>query len=189
MKNCFLIRYIIVLLLCCSRGVTAADNPVDIEADANGSKHWRWEGRGIGIEFVQVAPDFIRASYSSRGLPKSVAEAVATRCVFGSIIRNLSDKPLTYHVSEWRYTDKAGKTHSIKPKSEWLKEWHAMGVRFSWSILADNPTFDKGDWIQGFTTMPEPHGSKVDIHVVWHIAGNRYSKTMTGLECAPPPSK
>ncbi len=52
-----------------------------------------------------------------------------------------------------------------------------MGVRFSWSILADDPTFAVGDWIQGFTTMAEPHGSRVSLKVVWSIEGKRYEKS------------
>jgi len=153
----------------------------------NGVKTWSWEGNGLAIELLQVNPDFIRATYASRGLPKTVTEAVATRCVFGTIIRNISDNPLKYKVSDWRYITPDGTENKIKTKTEWVKEWRAMGVRFSWSILADDPTFEVGDWIQGFTTMAEPHGSDLDLKVVWKIEGKRYEKILPELQCAQAP--
>ena len=142
---------------------------------------------GLAIELLQVPPDFIRASYSARGLPGSVTEAVATRCVFGTIVRNISDAPLSYRVADWRYRDAEGAEHPIKTKSEWLEEWHGMGVRFSWSMLADDVTFSKGDWIQGFTTIPEPHASRIALKIVWSIVGERLEKIIPDLECAPAP--
>ena len=62
-----------------------------------------------------------------------------------------------------------------------------MGVRFSWSILADDPTFAVGDWIQGFTTIAVPHGSRVSLKVVWSIEGTRYEQVLPDLECAAAP--
>jgi len=152
-----------------------------------GVKSWKFTSDGLDIELVQVPPDFIRASYSARGLPASVSEAVATRCVFGTIVRNVSDKPLSYQVADWRYMKADGVELPIKTKSEWLEEWHAMGVRFSWSILADSPTFAVGDWIQGFTTLAAPHGSRVSLKIVWSIEGKRYAKVLPNLACAPAP--
>ena len=179
----------VLLMLVCVQ-VASADQtePVVAVEAGNGLKHWKYEGDGLGIELIQVPPDFIRASYAARGLPKSVIEAVATRCVFGTIVRNLADQPLSYRVADWRYTAADGIERPIKTKSEWLAEWHAMGVRFSWSILADDPTFAVGDWIQGFTTMAEPHGSRLSLEVVWSIGGIRHAKVLPNLECAAAPT-
>jgi hypothetical protein len=166
----------------------ADDGGVAMNTDPDtGTKSWKFAADGLDIELIQVPPDFIRASYSARGLPASVSEAVATRCVFGTIVRNVSDMPLSYRVADWRYMNAEGVERPIKTKSEWLEEWHGMGVRFSWSILADDPTFAVGDWIQGFTTLAEPHGSRVSLKVVWSIEGRRYEKVLSNLECAPAP--
>ena len=59
-----------------------------------------------------------------------------------------------------------------------------MGVRFSWSILADDSVFEVGDWIQGFTTMPEPHGSVVDLLVVWSIEESVMKMVAESAMCA-----
>lgn len=156
---------------------------------ATGLSRWQVEEHGLNIEFVQVPPDFIRASYSARGLPRDLVESVATLCVFGTIVRNVSEKPLSYKVVDWRYVAADGEEHPIKPKTAWLKEWHGTGVRFSWSMLADDVTFEKGDWIQGFTTIPVPHGSRVGIKVVWSIEGKRHEKIIPRMVCAPAPTE
>jgi len=166
---------------CAGDGVAVTSDP------QTGLKSWHYEGDGLAIELLQVPPDFIRASYARRGLPEAVIEAVATRCVFGTIVRNVSDRPLAYRVADWRYTTADGVERAIKTKSEWLEEWHGMGVRFSWSILADDSIFAVGDWIQGFTTMPEPHGGRLSLKVVWTIDGERHAKVLPDLECAPAP--
>jgi hypothetical protein len=179
----------VLLVLVCVQVASAGDSELRMSVEeGSGLKHWKYEGDGLGIELIQVPPDFIRASYAARGLPKSVIEAVATRCVFGTIVRNLADQPLSYRVADWRYTTAAGIERPIKTKREWLAEWHAMGVRFSWSILADDPTFAVGDWIQGFTTMAEPHGSRLSLEVVWSIGGIRHAKVLPDLECAAAPT-
>ncbi len=168
--------------------VVAVEGEVNARVDPHtGLKSWQFEGEGLAIEFLQVPPDFIRASYAARGLPKEVIESVATQCVFGSIVRNLSDQPLSYRVADWRYLTHDAVEHKIKTKTQWLEQWHGIGVRFSWSILADDVTFSEGDWIQGFTTIAEPHGSRLGLKIVWTIAGESHEKILPDLECAPAP--
>lgn len=184
------IRILAALLLAMS-GVSsglAGQDGVTLSAEAGtGLKHWKITEHGLDLELIQVPPDFIRASYAARGLPPVVSEAVATRCVFGTIVRNISDSALSYRVADWRQVQTDGTELPIKTKSEWLEEWHGMGVRFSWSILADDPTFAVGDWIQGFTTLVAAHGSRVALKVVWTIEGKRYARVLSNLECAPAP--
>jgi hypothetical protein len=169
-------------------GLTADEGEMVAHTDPDtGLKRWQYAGDGLSIEFIQVPPDFIRASYAARGLPKELIETVATQCVFGSIVRNLGDQPLSYRVADWRYLSTDGVEHKVKTKTQWLEQWHGMGVRFSWSILADDVTFAKGDWIQGFTTIDEPHGSRIGLKVVWSIAGEHHEKILPDLECAPAP--
>ena len=110
--------------------VTFAAADITSSVDPNtGLKSWQYEGDGLGIELLQVPPDFIRASYAARGLPEAVREAVATRCVFGTIVRNLAPSPLTYRVADWRYVAADGSERRIKTKSEWLEEWHGCALQ------------------------------------------------------------
>ena len=184
----FLLPTLLLAIIGAAPASADGSDVVPTRDPATGLMSWKYEGDGLGIELLQVPPDFIRASYSARDLPAAVSEAVATRCVFGTIVRNISDRQLQYRVADWRYTAADGIEKPIKTKSEWLEEWHGMGVRFSWSILADDSVFAVGDWIQGFTTMPEPHGSVVNLRVVWSIEGVRYEKWLPNLQCAPAPA-
>ena len=187
MKIIILLRRIVAVFLLMNLcfPVLAQDKILDSNDSNNDVKTWNWVGNGLAIELLPVNPDFIRATYASRGLPQDVIESVATRCVFGTIIRNISDKPLHYKVSDWRYLTSDGIEKRIKTKTEWLKEWRSMGLRFSWSILADDPSFEVGDWVQGFTTMAEPHGSELDLKVVWEIEGKRFEKKLSKLKFEP----
>ena len=185
-------RILLALLLAVSTvssGLAGEDGVTLVIEEETGLKHWKITEHGLDLELIQVPPDFIRASYAARGLPPTVSEAVATRCVFGTIVRNVSESSLSYRVADWRHIKSDGTELPIKTKSEWLEEWHAMGVRFSWSILADAPTFAVGDWIQGFTTLVAPHGSRVALKVVWTIEGESYAKVLSNLECAPAPQQ
>ena len=191
-RNESITRILLALLLAVSTvssGLAGEDGVTLIIEEETGLKHWKITEHGLDLELIQVPPDFIRASYAARGLPPTVSEAVATRCVFGTIVRNVSETSLSYRVADWRHIKSDGTELPIKTKSEWLEEWHGMGVRFSWSILADAPTFAVGDWIQGFTTLVAPHGSRVALKVVWTIEGKSYAKVLSNLECAPAPQQ
>ena len=114
----------LLIIGCSAQPAVAADAQVRTATDPDtGTRSWKYTANGLDIELMQVPPDFIRASYSARGLPAAVSEAVATRCVFGTIVRNISDKPLAYRVADWRYMKADGVELPIKTKSEWLEEY------------------------------------------------------------------
>jgi len=151
---------------------------------SNGLLSWRSEEHGFSLQLIQLNPDYVTAVYDSRGLPQELIDGILKYCVFGTIVKNESDKIVTYKVAEWSYTTKDGKTHAIKPKSDWLKEWEAMGVGYRWSLLADDQTFSRGDWIQGFTTIDAKPGDSFDFHYEWTYDGKRYKNTIKGIRCA-----
>ena len=65
------------------------------------------------------------------------------------------------------------------------------GVSFRWSILPDDQTFEPGDWSQGFTTIPLPPGSSINLIYTWRHQGENHTGTLEGLRCAPaqPPQR
>ncbi len=132
-----------------------------------GLSSWKSEGDALDFEFVQVLPDYVRAVYTSRGLPKTVVDKVSSYCVFGTILRNTTDRPLSYRVANWRYITPDGVRHRIRTKSEWVAEWRDMGVAFRWSMLPDDQTFAVGDWGQGFTTIALQPGSRFALEYFW----------------------
>jgi hypothetical protein len=150
-----------------------------------GLRSWKVGDQAFSIELVQVLPDYVRAVYSARGLPREIVDEVSSYCVFGTIIRNTTSEPLSYRVADWRYITPDGTRHPLKTKSEWVEEWHNMGVAFRWSMLADEQTFAEGDWVQGFSTVKLPPGSRFDLSYSWSQHGKTITDTIEGLRCAP----
>lgn len=149
-----------------------------------GLKYWQSEENGFSLQLIQLHPDYVTAVYDSRGLPKKLIEGVLKYCVFGTIIKNESQEEVSYRVADWRYSVKDGKKLPVKTKSQWLKEWEAMGVGYRWSMLADDQVFSPGDWIQGFTTIGLNPGDIFDFHYQWTYKGKVYTKTLKGISCA-----
>jgi hypothetical protein len=160
----------------------AAEQQVNPET---GLLSWKAGGQAFAIELIQVLPDYVRAVYASRGLPRKIIDDVSSYCVFGTIIRNTTAAPLSYRVADWRYITLDGTRHPLKTKSEWVQEWRDMGVAFRWSMLADEQTFAEGDWVQGFTTVKLSPGSRFDLEYSWSQHGRQYVATIQGVRCAP----
>ncbi len=146
---------------------------------------WKAQHPGFSLQFIQLMPDYVRAIYAARGLPKTVVEGMASYCVFGTIIKNEADTPLAYRVADWRYITGDNQTHPVKTKTQWLEEWQKLGVAFRWSLLPDDQSFAPGDWSQGFTTLPLPPGTTVNLQYSWSLAGKTHKATIEGLRCAP----
>ena len=169
-------------------GYTGIIHAAKITAQKNedsGLYSWVAESKGFSIELIQLLPDFIRAIYMAHDFPEAEVEDIAGYCVFGSIIKNTSDKQLDYDVADWYYTDAQGKQYPVKTKSEWLAQWRKAGVTFSWTLLPDKGTFYEGDWQQGFTTIKLPRESKFTLTYTWTLDGAEYTDQFEGLRCAP----
>ena len=150
-----------------------------------GLSSWKTAGEAFSLELIQVLPDYVRAVYSSRGLPRGIIEKVSSYCVFGTILRNESEGVLSYRVVDWRYITPDGVRHRIRTKSEWVSEWRDMGVAFRWSMLPDEQTFAEGDWGQGFTTIALSPGDRFDLEYSWQQDGRVFTKTIGEVRCAP----
>ncbi len=146
---------------------------------------WTSKGEGFSIELIQLLPDFVRAIYGSHGFPPAEIERIAGYCVFGSVIKNTSQKPISYRIADWHYTDKSGVKHPVKTKSQWLEEWKKAGITFSWTLLPDTGDFEVGDWQQGFTTIKLPRNAVFDLTYTWTLDGKHHSETFKAISCAP----
>jgi hypothetical protein len=150
-----------------------------------GLSSWKIREEGFSLELVQIVPDYVRAVYASRGLPREVIERVADHCVFGTIVRNESDAPLTWRLTDWRYVTPDGEAHRLKPKSEWVKEWRERGLAFRWTLLADEQTYAAGDWGQGFITLKLQPGATFDLQYSWSQHDTSHTGRISNLRCAP----
>ena len=150
-----------------------------------GLSSWKSAGDALEFELVQVLPDYVRASYAARGLPKTIVDKVSSYCVFGTILHNRTDRPLSYRVADWRYITADGVSHQIRTKSEWVSEWQDLGVAFRWSMLPDDQIFEVGDWGQGFTTIALEPGSRFSLEYSWTQDGKTETRTIKEVRCAP----
>ena len=152
---------------------------------ATGLLSWKSVSDGFSLQLIQLHPDYVTAVYNSRGLPQKLIDGVLKYCVFGTIIKNESvNEEVAYKVAHWQYSSSDGKKLPVKTKSQWLKEWEAMGVGYRWSMLADDQVFSPGDWIQGFTTIALKPGESFDFHYRWTYKGKAIDKTIKGIRCA-----
>lgn len=151
----------------------------------SGLSSWKTSGDALSLELLQVVPDYVRAVYSARGLPQAIVDAVSSYCVFGTILHNTTQQPLSYRVAEWRYITPDDVRHRIKTKSEWVSEWRDMGVAFRWSLLPDDQTYNVGDWGQGFTTIGLKPGDHFDLEYSWRQGDTTVTRTIREVQCAP----
>ena len=163
-------------------GMAAVETFTD---EASGLLSWKAQHPGFSLQFIQLLPDYIRAIYSGRDLPPKVMELMAGYCMFGTIIKNESDKPLAYRVADWRYITADGESHPIKTKTQWLQDWRDMGVAFRWSLLPDDQQFAPGDWSQGFTTLPLAPETVFKLKYQWTQQGETHEGIFEDLRCAP----
>jgi hypothetical protein len=153
--------------------------------EQSGLLTWTVQDTGFSIEFIQLLPDFIRAIYAKHGFPDAEIERAASYCVFGTILKNTSDKVMTYRVKDWRYRTADGKEWPVKTKTQWLNEWKKAGIKFSWTLLPDQGEFDVGDWQQGFTTIKLPRNSTFDLIYRWQLDGKPYQGVLENMQCPP----
>lgn len=161
------------------------------QSPETGLLSWTAVDQGFDLTLIQVLADYVRATYEARGLPPKLIDTLNGYCVFGTIVRNRSDAPLRYDVSDWRYVTPDGESHPIKTKRQWVEEWHDLGVAFSWSILPEAQTLERGDWQQGFTTVKLPPDSPFDLVYSWSQHGEEHVGTIPDVRCAPkePPER
>ncbi len=179
-----ILRHGALLMLVCATPSPAAQLTQHRDPES-GLLSWKQVDRGFSLELIQLLPDYVKALYSSRGLPQSVVEGMTPYCVFGTVVQNHSGGELSYRVADWRYVTADGKKHPLKTKTQWLAEWKKQGVDFGWSILPAAMTFDVGDWAQGFTTVRLPPGSRFDLIYSWRHHGKHYTGTLKNIVCAP----
>ena len=153
--------------------------------ETSGLLTWTAKDEGFSIELIQLLPDFIRAIYAKHNFSKEELERVASYCVFGTIIKNTSDKRMSYRVANWRYRTEDNKHHAVKTKTQWLEEWRKAGILFSWTLLPDTGDFSVGDWQQGFTTIDLPRNTEFDLIYKWELDGKAYTGVLENLRCAP----
>lgn len=184
MKYLFIKPVLLIVLILAVTEATAAETSIH-KNEISGLLTWTVSDEGFQIELIQLLPDFIRAIYAKHNFPKEEVERAASYCVFGTILKNTSDKHLSYRVLDWRYRTKDGIQHPVKTKTQWLEEWRKAGILFSWTLLPDVGEFSVGDWQQGFTTIKLPRETEFDFIYKWQLDGVTHTGILENMKCAP----
>lgn len=179
-----MMRMLIAMLCLLFANTALATKVIVFENEQSGLLTYSAEDEGFSLELIQVIPDFIRAIYGKHDFPKSEIDVIAGYCVFGSVLKNTSNKTMHYDVANWYYTQN-GKQHAIKTKTQWLTQWRKAGVVFSWTLLPDKGEFYEGDWQQGFTTIKAARNSKFDLTFTWQLDGVSYVGKIPDIQCPP----
>jgi hypothetical protein len=165
--------------------ITATAGTVQRSNPGNGLSNWQSDGAAFSLQLLQLMPDNVRAVYANKGFPPALVEEMAGYCMFGTVVRNLADEPVSYDVADWRAVTVDGVRHPLRTKTEWLKIWQRQGVDFGWSILPAAQTLEVGDWGQGFTSIRLPHGTRFDLDYSWRQHGKTVHAVLEGVQCAP----
>lgn len=181
-------KHSFVYLACLLTSLNVCADVAVQTAPATGQMSWSFEDKGLGFQLIQLNPDFVAAFYAGRGLSKDVVQHMADQCVFGTIVRNLSDTSVSYRVTDWRYQLADGEPQPVTGKSQWVAKWKNMGSGFKWSLLPDDQVFAVGDWNQGFTVLELPHGSAFDLHLSWQLDEQPQQLIIKEVRCAQAPA-
>jgi hypothetical protein len=156
----------------------------------SGVESWQFRDDGVEILLQQIGPDQARAFFLGRGFQRAEVDHYASSCVFMTLVKNTSARPLHYRLDHWRYLRQDGVPRRLKLKHEWLREWKQRGtspgamIAFEWSQHPAQQTLEPGDWNQGMTTFAVPHGERFDLDVKWKIAGRTHAGRMSEVLCA-----
>lgn len=152
---------------------------------------WQLQDEGVEVLLIQISPDQARGFFLARGFKRVDVDYYASSCVFATVVKNLSPRPISYRLANWRYAKAAGgAARKLKLKEDWLREWKQRGVSqsaqiaFEWSQHPEAQTLEPNDWNQGMTTYQVPHGSRFDLTVKWQIGARKYEDKIRGIRCA-----
>ena len=178
--------YITLQVLACSMAVSPAG--------AEGLVARKLDRDGLKLELAPLMPDQVRAFFLGRGFTARDAEhIVATGCVFRSAIGSArlksNDPGITVTLMQWRVTPPDRKATAPRTRESWAADWKAHSISedaataFYWSLFPTEQTFAATDYNWGFLTFGLSAGTRFDLDLTWHSAGQSYSARMEGLEC------
>ena len=170
-------------------GNSAATSERGVDAET-GLRSWEWREAGAVLRLVQRLPDQSRAYFQARGFSAAAAERIAAACVFQTIFRNESERPLSYSLDDWRVLHQ-GASGSLVTRERWDAAWRegeaseAARIALRWSLLPTRQRFEPGDYNWGMTGYGLPPGAVFDLELVVRLGDESMTRTIDGIECAP----
>ncbi len=185
MKPTSLLLWVIILL----PGLSAATVERGVDQET-GLRSWTWRESGVTLRLVQRLPDQSRAFFQARGFVPAAADRIADACIFQTIFRNDSEQPVHYVLDDWRVLHRGGRG-TMMTRERWEAAWQegevseAARIALRWALLPTRQRFESGDYNWGMTGFGLPPGSTFDLELVLHLAGEKVTRTIDGIVCAP----
>jgi len=174
--------------------VPATAGTVRSAAADTGLVKWHFTEDDLEIELIQRLPDQTRGLFLARGFSREVTDAIATSCVFQTIVRNRDESgsgaPLNVDLRQWRMQH-AGKETGIDLKEKWIDAWSkdevspAAVLAFRWATFPTQQEFLPGDYNWGMTLYGLPPAAVFDLQVVWQAEQQLRSAWIRKIECPP----
>ena len=183
-----LIRAICFAAQACMTSVLAAETRHTVDPETQLST-WETEAHHVHLRLTQISPNQARAFMQARGLDEKSVDEFARTCVYMTVLRNASSKPVKFCLAEWRYVPEFGTPQTMLGKHDWLAKWqprkHPKPVKlaFEWSQFPFEQTFAPGDWNQGMTTFELPAGSRFDLVFRWWQEDRLFEETLRNVQC------
>ena len=169
-----------------------ADETRYSQSPETGVATWETQTDQVHLRMTQITPDQARAFMAARGLDEKSVEEFAHHCVFMTVLRNASKRPITYCMAEWRYIPEDGVPQVMLTKHDWLARFQnrhlaqPVKLAFEWSQFPVEQTFHPGDWNQGMTTFELPPGSRFDVVYSWRQGKTLHEGTLKNVQCMAP---
>ena len=175
------------VLLLPGNAAASVERGVDAET---GLRSWVWREDGVVLHLVQRLPDQTRAFFQARGFTGAASDRIADACIFQTIFRNESEQPLSYSLDDWRvlHADERG---NMMTRERWDAAWRegeaseAARIALRWALLPTRQRFEPGDYNWGMSGFGLPPGAVFDLELVVRLGGERMTRTVDGIECAP----
>jgi hypothetical protein len=162
--------------------------------EENGLGKWHFIEGDIEIELVQRLPDQTRAMLMKHEFSSEVIEAMATSCMFQTIVRNsgksASGQSVSVDLALWRMQH-AGRQVSILLKEPLIESWsdedasEKARLFVRWAMFPTRQEYLPGDYNWGLTAYNIPPGAQFDLDVYWDEGDKQYSGTINDVICAP----
>lgn len=180
---------LLAALLGCAVAAGAAAQTRHAQDPDSGIESWEAGERGVTLALTQILPDQVRAFYLARGFGREDAEIYARACVFQTVLRNDGDAVVAVQLADWRALA-ARRAFRLRLEPEWQYQWaqrelpEAARIAFRWAQFPLEQHFEPGDWNQGMTAYPLPHGARFDLRFRWRVEGKTVEGVMKGVRCA-----
>jgi hypothetical protein len=155
----------------------------------SGLSTWETESDGVHLRLTQISHEQAQAFMLARGLDENSVNDFASTCVFMTVLRNDTTRPIKYYLMKWRYVPEDGTPQLMLTKHDWFARWQPRGlakpvkIAFEWSQFPVEHTFAPGDWNQGMTTFDLPPGSHFDLVYRWWQSGKLFEGTLQNVQC------